>query len=155
MDYQDLLDRSKIYLEEHMHTCNAVYGLDGCNRMDYEQETGQMIFSSLAHPKIIADFRIAGSVSEISHTWLWSWDNPYLLDNIVEELWKVKEYGEKHGFNKLVEPKWNATIEDGWDMTAIAAYVLQAKGAYRFPSDEIITFALFMNIRKAGEGVRV
>jgi hypothetical protein len=152
MDYKELLDRSRIYLDEQMHLCNSVYGLDGCNRMDYEQETGQMIFSSLAYPRIVAEFLIAGSVSARSNTWLWSWDNPYLLDNVVGEMWKVKEYGEQYGIYKLVEPKWEAGEEDGWDMTAIAAYILKAKGAYKFPSDEIMSFALFMNIRKAGEG---
>jgi hypothetical protein len=153
MDFKELLDRSKNFLEEQMQLCNTLYGLDGCNRMDYEQETGRMIFSSLAYPEIITDFRIAGSVSGRSYTWLWSWDNPYLLDKVVGEVWKVKEYGEQHSIYKLVEPRWEATEEDGWDMTAITAYILEAKGAYRFPSDEIMTYAVFMDIRKVGENV--
>jgi len=153
MDYTDLLHRAKKYLEEQMHLCNSLYGLDACNRMDYEQETGQMIFSSLAYPKIVTGFLIAGSVSTRSNTWLWSWDNPYLLDKVIGDMWKVREYGERNSIYKLVEPKWEAREEDGWDMTAIAAYILKAKGAYKFPSDEIITFALFMKIRKVGEGI--
>jgi hypothetical protein len=152
MEYQDLLTEASRYLDQQIHICNLVYGLDACNRMDYEQETGQMIFSSLAYPKIITEFIIAGSVSQRSNTWLWSWDNPYLLDNVVGDIWKVREYGEQHSIFKLVEPKWNAQEQDGWDMTAIAAYILKAKGAYKFLSDEIISFALFLNIRKAGEG---
>ncbi len=148
MEFNELLNKSRIYLEDQISRCNSKYGLDQCNRMEYEQEKGQMIFSSLATPKIIADFQIAGSFSRDSGTWLWSWDNPYLLDNVVETMWKVKEFGEKHGIYQLVEPTREAGEEEGWDMTAIAAYVLKAKGAYRFPSDLIMTFAIFTGIRK-------
>ena len=147
MEFEELLRHSRVYLEEQQEICNTRYGLHRCNRMDYEQETGQMIFSALATPKIITSFQIAGSVSSRSNTWLWSWDNPYLLEKVVNELWKVKQYGEKHHIYKLVEPKWEATEDEGWDMTAIAAYILQARGAYRFPSDGIITYAVFTAIR--------
>jgi hypothetical protein len=148
MEYADLLALARAYLDEQVSLCNKVYGLDSCNRMDYEQETGQMVFSSLATPKIITTFQVAGSVSLHSNTWLWSWDNPYLLDKVVEEIRKVREYGMKHHLYKLAEPKWEATEEDGWDMTAVASYILKAKGAYKFPSDKILTYAVFTGIRK-------
>ena len=147
MEFEELLQLSKVYLDARIRRCNTAYGLDKCNRMDYEQETGKMVFSSLATPKIVAEFQIAGSVSSRSNTWLWAWDNPYLLDNVVKEVWKVKEYGEQHHIYKLVEPRWEATEDQGWDMTAIAAYILKAKGAYKFPSDKIMTFAVFTGIR--------
>jgi len=148
MEFEELLQLSLVYLEEQQEDCNAGYGLNKCNRMDYEQETGKMVFSSLATPKIITTFQIAGSFSSQSNTWLWSWDNPYLLENVVKELWKVKEYGEQHHIYKLVEPRWEATEDQGWDMTAIAAYIHKAKGAYKFPSDKIMTFAVFTGIRR-------
>ena len=148
MVYEEILRLSRVYLKEQINICNTAYGLDNCNRMDYEQETGKMIFSALATPKIISTFMIAGSVSARTNTWLWSWDNPYLLENVVKEMWKVRESGEKHHIYKLVEPKWEATEDEGWDMTAIAAYILKAKGAYKFPSEKIMTFAIFTGIRR-------
>ncbi len=149
-EFDDLLKRSLAYLDEQQRICNMKYKLNTCNRMEYEQETGEMIFSALGVPKVITIFQVVGSVSEKSNTWLWSWDNPYLLDKVNEEIWKVKEYGEKNDISKLKEAKWEAGDQDGWDMTAIAAYVLKAKGAYRFPSDEIMTYVVFTSIRQVG-----
>ena len=35
---------------------------------------------------------------------------------------------------------------DGWEMTAISAYLLKAKGAYRVPTGKTFSFMLFMEI---------
>jgi hypothetical protein len=44
--------------------------------------------------------------------------------------------------------KWSADIVDGWDMAAISAYILKAKGVYRVPSDDnkLFSFMLFKKI---------
>ncbi|WP_409035712.1 DUF6882 domain-containing protein [Pedobacter africanus] len=62
---------------------------------------------------------------------------------------KVKSYGESRGFKKLIDRKWKADEIDGWEMTAIAAYVLKAKGAYRVPSkdEKLFLFMIFKNIK--------
>ena len=59
---------------------------------------------------------------------------------------KVRQYGDKNRFEKLTEPKWTAEEVDGWEMTAIAAYLLKAKGAYRVKDDKIYIFMIFKQI---------
>lgn len=48
----------------------------------------------------------------------------------------------------LLTAKWSADIVDGWDMAAISAYILKAKGVYRVPSDDnkLFSFMLFKKI---------
>jgi len=92
-------------------------------------------------------FHMVGSVSDRSNTWMWSWDNPYLLDNVKEEMLKVKAYGEKNGIEKLIQPKWSGNEDDGWAMTAIAARILKAKGAFSFLSDEMMIYVVFSDVR--------
>ena len=64
---------------------------------------------------------------------------------------EVKRYGEAHGIEKLTTDTWAAEEVDGWEMTAIAAYVLQAQGAYRSPKSNGFTFMVFTGLRFAEE----
>jgi hypothetical protein len=59
---------------------------------------------------------------------------------------KVRSFGEEYGLEKLTSPKWPASDDDGWEMTAIAAWVLKSKGAFSFLSDEMMVFVVFRDI---------
>jgi hypothetical protein len=146
-EFAELIKRSREYLLEQQEIIKEKYGLDDYEKMDYEQETGKMIFTLKGKKNVMMTFHIVGSVSDRSNTWMWSWDNPYLLDNVKEEMLKVKAFGEKHGIEKLIQPKWPGNEDDGWAMTAIASHVLKAKGAFSFLSDEMMVFVVFSDFR--------
>jgi hypothetical protein len=149
--YLELLEESRLYLDKQQAECDQEYRLNYLNRMDYEQETGMMIFSDVGViPRVIADYQIVGSLSERSNTWLWAWDNPYLLENTFQDIRKVKKFGYKNDIEKLTSPTWEATEQDAWDMTAIAANLLKASGAYSFLSDDIRVFVVFKRIKTIG-----
>jgi hypothetical protein len=152
--YNDLLNKSRAYLESQRLDSERKFKLGSSHRMDYEQETCRMFFSDLGvQPRVVADLQIVGSLSGRSGTWLWSWDNPYLLDITIEDIWQVKEYGEENGIEKLTSPKWDASEEDAWDMTAISAYLLKSRGAYSFLSDDIRVFVVLKEIRNIGDTI--
>jgi len=146
-EFTKLIKQSREYLLEQQEIIKAKYGLDNYERMDYEQESGEMIFTLKSNKKVIMTYQVVGSVSDRSNTWMWSWDNPYLLDNVKEEMLKVKAFGEKHGIDKLIQPKWPGNEDDGWAMTAIASHILKAKGAFSFLSEEMMVFVVFVDIR--------
>jgi hypothetical protein len=150
--YNELLKTSRSYLDAHRKECDRVFRLHTFQRMDYEQETSRMIFSDVSvQPRVVAIFQIVGSLSGSSGTWLWSWDNPYLLDNTIEDIWQVKEYGDANKMEKLSTPRWKANEEDAWDMTAISAHLLKAMGAYSFVSDDIQVYVVLKDIQFIGE----
>jgi hypothetical protein len=144
--FTDLLKKSREYLMEQQEIITKKYELNDYERMDFEQESGKMIFSIKGDRQVTMSFKVVGSISDQSNTWMWSWDNPYLLENVTEAMFKVKEYGEKNGYEKLIIPKWPGNDDDGWEMTAIAAYILKAKGAFSFLSDEMLVFVIFTDI---------
>jgi hypothetical protein len=146
MTYADILQQSREYLLKQQDNIKQKYGLDDYLQMDYEQETGKMVFTMHGGKKVIMSYCIVGSISDRSNTWMWSWDNPYLLDNVTEDMSKVRSFGEKNGLEKLTSPKWPGNDDDGWEMTAIATWVLKAKGAFSFLSDEMMVFVVFKNI---------
>lgn len=147
MQYNVLIKQSREYLLKQQEIIKKQYGLGDYERMDYEQEAGKMIFTVKGGRKVIMSFQVVGSISDRSNTWMWSWDNPYLLENVKEEMLKVKDYGAKNGLEKLITPMWPGNDDDGWEMTAIAAWVLNAKGAYSFLSDEMLIFVVFTDIK--------
>ncbi len=146
-EFTELIKKSREYLLEQQEIIKENYGLGDYERMDYEQETGKMTFTLKGKKNVIMTFHMVGSVSDRSNTWMWSWDNPYLLDNVKEEMLKVKAYGEKNGIEKLIQPKWSGNEDDGWAMTAIAARILKAKGAFSFLSDEMMIYVVFSDVR--------
>jgi len=118
-------------------------------RYNYDQDAGRLTFSSGGRIEVIADIQIVGSTSSSTGTWLWSWDNDTILPRVRHCIEEVRALGEKRGFPKLTVEKWEGDEYDGWEMTAIAAYVLKADGAYRSPGSNGALFMILKNVRWA------
>lgn len=148
MSFEELSKTAYEYLNEQQDVCNNKYMLGAYEKWYYDQETGLIIFYNGEKIILRIKFEAVGTISLISNTWLWSWANSTTLENTATEILKVKEYGQEHGLGKLLEEKWDADMYDGWEMTAISAYLLQAKGAYRVPNskEDIFSFKLFKEI---------
>ncbi len=149
ISFENLSKKAYDYLNKQQEICNSVYKIGTYENWFYNQLTGELTFSDNGVNKLIVDYEEVGSVSEITNTFLWAWANPHLEENIKSEIIKVKEYGEKRSFEKLTNTKWTADQYDGWEMTAIASYLLQTKGAYRVPTSDgkLFSFMIFKNIR--------
>ncbi|HEU0143419.1 MAG TPA: hypothetical protein VFQ47_01420 [Nitrososphaera sp.] len=132
-------------------TClNEEYKL-GSYRWDLDQTTGKLVFSDGGIPKVIADAQIVGSYSTYSHTWMWSWANETVDENMKKDMGKIKKYGEQHNFKELVTAKWECDEDYGWKMTAAAGYLLKAKRAYRGPIEDGYVYMLIMDINRADD----
>ncbi|MBZ4189616.1 DUF6882 domain-containing protein [Niabella beijingensis] len=150
ISYENLSKKANAYLEQQQDRCIQLYGLGAYESWYYDQLTGELSFSDGGIKKLAIDYEEVGSVSMESQTFLWAWDNPYIEPKIKSEIGKVKAFGVKRNFKKLMTAKWNADEQDGWEMTAIAAYLLKAKGAYRAPASDssLFSFMLFKHIRR-------
>lgn len=145
-DFEELSIISYAYLNEQQKEAEEKYGIGKYENWFYDQEKGTLTFSDKGIDKIIIKYEEVGSISKISNTWLWSWANPHLEERIKTEINLVKEYGENHKLEKLIKRKWNADEYDGWEMTAISAYLMQAKGAYRVPTEKTFSFMIYKEI---------
>jgi len=120
--------------------------LDKFTRFNLDQEKGQIEFLDGQGPNLVCDIQIIGTYSKESQSWLWAWESHWVLDEIKVDSLAVRDFGAQNGIERLTTPKWEATEEDGWDMTAIAAHLLPAEGAYRLPNREVMVFMLLKNI---------
>ena len=151
ISFDELSSKAYDYLTAQQEIVKEKYKLSGYEHWFYDQETGELTFSDSGIKKIIINYEDVGSVSLVTNTWLWSWGNEYTEEKVKSEIIRVKEYGVKRNFEKLTDAKWTADEVDGWEMTAIAAYLMKAKGAYRVKSnnDSLIQFMIFKEINWA------
>ena len=146
-----LVEVSTEYLETRQEELWSKFQLEECESYNWNQESGELIFFCDGEERVIADIQFSGSFSSRSSTWLWSWANPSLLEVVKMGVREVRELGARTGFLKLAAGHWQATEQDGWDMTAVAARVLGAVGAYRSPGEGGDTFMVLTSVRWSGE----
>ncbi|MEJ2699370.1 MAG: hypothetical protein P8Z70_06900 [Desulfuromonadales bacterium] len=97
---------------------------------------------------VVAHVLIVGSIADKPGTWLWSWADSSVPESMREPIFQVRQFGEDHGFDELTNPGWPGDKRDGWDMTAAAALILSAKGAYRAPYEGGAVFLIFTDIHR-------
>jgi hypothetical protein len=146
----DLVTRAHHYLTQRQDILRSDFRLSTLPRWDWSQDERQLVCSEKGVPRVIADIQFVGSISAETKTWLWSWANPYVEPDMWRDIAEVRQFGEAHGIAQLTTSKWTADEVDGWEMTSISAYILQAKGAYRTPREGGgFTYLIFTNIRWA------
>jgi hypothetical protein len=147
--FEALIEEAQGYLRDCQAALQTEYRLWEWPRYDWNQETRQLIFSENGVAKVIAEVQFVGSISTRSDTWLWAWANDTVDLPLSSSIRAVRDYGEKHEFDHLTTKKWHAHEVDGWEMTAIAALLLKARGTYRSPKDDGFTFMLMMDLHWA------
>lgn len=149
--FEEFLRQSEQYLRTVIAASKAEFKLDSYQRYDWDQWRGELVFSSKGIPKVVAQIQFVGSISTKTNTWLWAWANPSFLEPVRRSVLRVREFGKEHGLNRLTQDKWEAEEVDGWEMTAVAARLLEAKGAYRSPDENGFTFMVFTDLREASD----
>ena len=134
------------YLSDRQDELMANYKLGEHKRFDWDQDTGSLVFSNDGVVAVVAKVQFVGSISTKSNTWLWSWANSTVQDNVKDQMHIVRDFGEKYGYEALSVDKWEADEVDGWEMTSITAHLLKAKGAYRASSENGFTYMVITEI---------
>jgi hypothetical protein len=145
-DFRDYLTEAHNYLSAQQEICRTKYGIDDWERWYYDDDTGLIEFFNGDTLKLRITYQQVGTVSKTSNTWLWAWANHDLTDNIKLVSKKTNVLGEQREFERLTKQKWNADEVDGWEMTSIMAYLINAKGGYRIPGENVYKYIVFTNI---------
>jgi hypothetical protein len=128
------------------------FDLGSWERWDYDLATASLTFSHEGRPKVIADIQIAGTTSKAAGNWLWAWANPDWPRELIEDSLQARSFGDEHGICDLthdyVDAEGLSLNGIGWELTAAAARVSNALGAYRPPRDE--GGGLYLLIRRIG-----
>ena len=151
--YVDLVTEAHAYATARQDELRRDFRLGEWPRWDWDQDTGQLLFSEDGRPRLVCDLQFTGSISTVTGTWLWSWANAQFDPRWTRDVRDVRLVGESRGIPQLTESKWAADENDGWEMTSISAFVLRARGVYRTPSETGFTYMVLTSVRWADEAV--
>ncbi|HET6977556.1 MAG TPA: hypothetical protein VFI24_14595 [Pyrinomonadaceae bacterium] len=133
------IEELKLKTEGHVN----IWGLDKILRWDMTQGSGQIVFSLPDGLKAVAPAQIIGTYNMEDHTWLWSWANSSIREELQVDARKVLKYGEEHHIERLTTRKWVGSEDDAWAMAAVAVKLCGEQGAYRGPSGSTHVFIAF------------
>jgi len=120
----DLMEKNKRFQKR--------YGMHA--RWDWDPDTSTLTFTDPKKPTIRIDVSVVGTTE--GDSWEWTWANRNFEPHTKLDMDKVREFGEANGFDKLTTAFLESDDYTGWAMTSVAAHILDAPGAYRFPRDE-------------------
>ena len=83
---------------------------------------------------------------------MWGWANESLPPSVTKAVAKVREFGQAENIAKLTEAELPDNEYLGWEMTAVAAKLIGAKGAYRCPNENGFVYVAYSSIGFAGSG---
>ncbi|MFI0366752.1 DUF6882 domain-containing protein [Actinomadura sp. 1N219] len=85
--------------------------------------------------RVLRGLTVLGSFSNLSQTWLWTWDNPSWDADLpaLAKLRTIREFGERHQIPELVKghldfSRFNHPAEGAFTMALAAAPLIGAKG---------------------------
>jgi hypothetical protein len=153
--YVELLTAAHAYTTERQEVLRTKYGLASMPHAHLNETTGQIIFSDESHtPRVLANVQVVGSVNTEDRTWLWAWANPDVARKLYDDILEVQMLGETRGIEQLTTPFWEGDAVDGWEMTSISAYVLQAEGGYRANTPQGFTYLVMTSVEWLPEAER-
>ncbi len=152
-EYSAFVAESLVYLAESMERCKSEFQLGEHESFVWDQPTATLTFSDGGKPTVVAHVQFVGLLDTAAHTWSWAWAVPDVAEPAKEQTERVRQFGASRVLPQLTTPQWEASHEDAWAMTAVAARILEAKGAYRAPSDDHTSaFLVFTDIARAAPG---
>jgi len=126
--------------------CECEFRIGSWERWEYDLEPATLTFFENGLPRIVASIVVVGSTSFASSTWLWAWGNSSIPEECRKGMEQVRQLGETRQFSLLGQDKITDDEYLGWELTAIAASVLGAKGAYRCPSERGFLYVIYDEI---------
>ena len=133
---------SLAFLETQQEILIRDFDLAAQEHCECDQGLARLVFSAGAKMALICDMIVVGSLCTDSHTWTWSWADESMRD--------IRDFGEERGYEKLAGASWDASPDDAWQMTAIAAKYLGAIGAYRVPDARGFVYMVITRAHPAG-----
>jgi hypothetical protein len=141
-DYQLLLARSMEELRIKTAAHDGVWHL-GKADWNVHQDSGQIVFTVPAGMTATCPVQIIGTYNTADGTWLWGWEHPSVELALQEHARRVREYGQRHGIDKLTTQKLRCSEAEAWEFTALACKLSEAQGGYRGPIGTTLVFMTF------------
>jgi hypothetical protein len=123
-------------------------------RWAFDDEASTLTFSDSTRATVLADVCLVGSYSSRSGTFQWAWETYEKDAREAVAISRLRVFGEVRGISRLVTPNFACEEADGWEMAALAGYLLGAEGLYGAPFDHQRWFMLLSTWRASNGSPR-
>ena len=144
-DFPEFMREAVRDLTDLNEALNAKFGIMAWERFDYDIAARELVFSHKGRPRVRAGIQLVGATDA---DFMWAWSGSWWPAAAIEDVLKVKAWGETHGITALTSPRMMSTNLDdlGWGLAAIAAKLTGAKGVYRPVDGHRSLFFLYRDI---------
>jgi hypothetical protein len=149
-EYRALLADSHDYVNARADFFASELSLGSFDTRKHDLGRGRMFYFKGGKAGVEAEIQVVGSILLENQMWLWSWADSRFSEEVVEDIQIVRFFGEQNDIKSLTKEKWRAAEGDGWDMSAIAAKLLQADGVFKCPDSRGSLFIISKNLRWIG-----
>jgi hypothetical protein len=135
----ELLEKNQRLTEE--------FQLGHWQRFGFDLDKGWLTFLDDGKPKVRAVIQVVGTVAS-GKNWLWAWGNDWWPALVTRDVTQVRRFGEENQIAELMTASLlDESLEDlGWELSAVAARIVSAPGAYRAPTEKGFLFVLFREV---------
>lgn len=143
-ELNEFIDYCYLQLEEKQDKLSSEYGVGNCEQYWYSQKSKTLQFKN--EGKVIQEFCVVfiGSWSPISNTWMWSWANSSMTDEVRQDSSKIKELSNAIGLDFFEVPIFRSNEDTISDLVAMSVEHLEAIGMYKAPSERSNLFMAIM-----------
>lgn len=148
--WEALLATSEERMAKAQEVLGYEHGLVDYERYDmYSVGRGrlELAFSNGGVPGVKASAIYIGSYDTATKVWLWGWADGSLPTGLNTAVKKVLRYGQRRGFERLVQPSFVIEQDKLAGLAAIANHLLDGKGIYRAPDGGSWTFVVLTDIK--------
>ncbi|MBP5622145.1 MAG: hypothetical protein J6X44_09040 [Thermoguttaceae bacterium] len=106
----------------------------GIGSWTFDGKSGLIKFQLRNGSEVAYAAQIVGSLNENTQTFLWSWANSSIPENLSEAAAKVREIGEERNWNLLTNPKFECDQDVAFMLTCAASELTKLPFFYRGPA---------------------
>lgn len=151
-EHRKLADYATERIATTQETARDKWHFDAYARWDFDDEARTLSFADPERSTLVADVRLVGLFAPAANTWSWAWSTHPAGGLLVAGIESLRAFGDVRGLKQLTTTDWNAKLADGWEMTALAGYLLGCEGVYRADFDDKFWFLLLANWRHSRRG---
>lgn len=118
-------------LQAHTAGHTQRWGLGSETRWNLDMNAGALQLSFADGRELAFPVQIVGTYNRQDATFLWGWDHPSVPEPLRHAARRMREYGEREGFERFTTRTLACTENDAWEFTAAAAQLDDVTGAYR------------------------
>lgn len=140
VDWDAFLDECIDYTQRVQGHLMSIYPIEQCAQYQLDLERDKIQWTNRGHVVVEANIALIGTYSTRSESWRWHWANDHISDQDWYKFGYFCAFGEQNGFQPLSHAQWPATLDDAYEMMAVACYLLQAEGVYHFPYEHCFVY---------------